>query len=166
MKSVLGLFEKEESAADAMDGLKAGGFELGSFDVMTGTPYPEGTFGEYVPQHRLFRFPLFGALIGFCLALLLTAGTQIAYPLVTQAKPILSVFAMLVIMYEMTMLGAVLATVIGIIFESRLPKFKLGAYDTRITEGYIGVVVNTDDDTKAEKVLRGCGAVDIKKVTV
>jgi len=166
MKSVLGLFEQEDKAADAMDGLKSGGFPLGSFDVMTGTPYPEGTFGEHVPQHRLFRFPLFGALVGFCLALLLTAGTQIAYPLVTGAKPILSVFAMLVIMYEMTMLGGVLAAVMGIIFESRLPKFSLGAYDTRITEGYIGVVVNTADDQKAESVLRGAGAIDIKKVAV
>lgn len=166
MQSVLGLFQEETKAADAMDGLKEGGFELGTFDVMTGAPYPEGTFGEHVPQHRLFRFPLFGALIGFCLALLLTAGTQIAYPLVTGGKPILSIFAMLVIMYEMTMLGAVIASVSGIIFESRLPRFNLGAYDPRITEGYIGVVVNTEDSAKAEQVFRDCGASDIKTVAV
>ena len=160
--TILGLFEQEDKAADAMDGLKAAGFAQNAFDVLTGTPYPEGAFGEHVPQHRLFRFPLFGSLIGFFLSLTFTAGTQVAYPLVTGGKPILSVFAMLVIMYELTMLGAVLATVGGIIFESRLPKFNLGAYDDRITEGYIGVVVSTDDLGKARGVLQQCGAVDIK----
>ena len=52
-RSMLGLFQQPEPAADAMDGLKEAGFELGSFDVLTGVPYPEGAFGEYVPQHRL-----------------------------------------------------------------------------------------------------------------
>ena len=50
-QSLIGLFEKPDSAADAMDGFNNGGYELGSFDVLTGTPYPEGAFGEHVPQH-------------------------------------------------------------------------------------------------------------------
>ena len=109
-QSILGLFQQPELAADAMDGLKEAGFELGTFDVLTGTPYPEGAFGEYVPQHRLFRFPAFGAIIGLTLSIFLTAVTQLAYPLVTGGKPILSIFAMLIIMYEMTMLAGVIAT--------------------------------------------------------
>ena len=32
-RSMLGLFQQPEPAADAMDGLKEAGFELGSFDV-------------------------------------------------------------------------------------------------------------------------------------
>ena len=165
-KSILGLFQQPEPAADAMDGLKEAGFELGTFDVLTGTPYPEGAFGEYVPQHRLFRFPAFGAIIGFTLSLFLTAATQLAYPLVTGGKPILSVFAMLIIMYEMTMLAGVISTVIGIIFESRLPNMKPGIYDTRITEGWIGVVITLDDESKvadAESVLNKAGALEIKQ---
>jgi hypothetical protein len=42
---------------------------------------------------------------------------------------------------------------------------KPGIYDTRITEGWIGVVVSFDDDSKvtdAERVLNGAGAVEIK----
>ncbi|MQG87826.1 MAG: DUF3341 domain-containing protein [SAR202 cluster bacterium] len=163
--SILGLFQQPEPAADAMDGLKEAGFELGTFDVLTGTPYPEGAFGEHVPQHRLFRFPAFGAIIGFTLSIFLTAATQLAYPMVTGGKPILSIFAMLIIMYEMTMLAGVIATVIGIIFESRLPNLKPGVYDTRITEGWIGVVITFDDESKvadAENVLNKAGALEIK----
>jgi hypothetical protein len=164
-QSILGLFQQPEPAADAMDGLKEAGFELGTFDVLTGTPYPEGAFGEHVPQHRLFRYPAFGAIIGFTLAVFLTSVTQLAYPMVTGGKPILSIFAMLIIMYEMTMLAGVIATVVGIVIESRLPNMKPGIYDTRITEGWIGVVVSFDDDSKvadAERVLNGAGAVEIK----
>ena len=162
--SVLGLYDTPNAGADAMDGLKSAGFELGTFDVLTGTPYPEGAFGEHVPQHRLFRFPFCGAMVGITLAILFTAGTQLAYPVITGGKPILAVFAMLIIAYELTMLGAVVATVVGIIFESRLPNLNLGAYDTRITEGYIGVVVECDDDRleEARGVLQTAGALEIK----
>ncbi|HIF72074.1 MAG TPA: DUF3341 domain-containing protein [Dehalococcoidia bacterium] len=164
-QSILGLFQQPEPAADAMDGLKEAGFELGTFDVLTGTPYPEGAFGEHVPQHRLFRYPAFGAIIGFTLSIFLTSVTQLAYPMVTGGKPILSLFAMLIIMYEMTMLSGVIATVVGIVIESRLPNMKPGIYDTRITEGWIGVVVTFDDDSKvadAEGVLNRAGALEIK----
>lgn len=163
-KSVLGLFQEPDRAADAMDGLKNAGFELGTFDVLTGTPYPEGAFGEYVPQHRLFRFPAFGAIIGFTLALVFTAATQLAYPVISGGKPVLALFAMLVILYELTMLSAVVATVVGIIFESRLPNLNPGAYDTRITEGWIGVVVSTTSDKagSAENVLKRSGALEVK----
>ena len=41
-KSILGLYVDPNNAADAMDGLKDSGFERGTFDVLTGTPYPEG----------------------------------------------------------------------------------------------------------------------------
>ena len=156
-QSILGLFQQPEPAADAMDGLKEAGFELGTFDVLTGTPYPEGAFGEHVPQHRLFRYPGFGAIVGFTLAVFLTSVTQLAYPMVTGGKPILSLFAMLIIMYEMTM--------IGIVIESRLPNMKPGIYDTRITEGWIGIVVTFDDDSRvadAENVLNKAGALEIK----
>ena len=147
-----------------LDALHDSGFDSNDFDVLTGTPYPEGAFGEHVPQHRLFRFPLFGAIMGLTLSVFLTTTTQIVYPLITGGKPILSIFAMLVIMYEMTMLSAVVTTVIGILFESRLPDISMNVYDTRITEGLIGVslVCSTDKKDNAEKALKDAGAMEIK----
>ena len=164
-RSVLGLFTDEDTAADALDALKAAGYTPGEYEVLTGTPYPEGTFGEAEPVHKLYRFPLIGAACGFIVGLLLTAGTQLAYPLVTGGKPILSIPPMAIIMYEGTMLGAILFTVFGILFESRLPRFMMGAYDTRITEGWIGVAVTTNEERVggAEDVLKGAGADDIKR---
>ena len=165
LRSVLGLFKNEDAAADAMDALRAAGFAQNEYEVLTGTPYPEGTFGEAEPVHKLFRFPLIGAACGFIVGLVLTTGTQLAYPLVTGGKPILSIPPMAIILYEGTLLGAILFTVFGILFESRLPRLLMGAYDTRITEGYIGVAVTTGEEkvASAEELLKGAGAEEIKR---
>ena len=70
---------------------------------------------------------------------------------------------MAVVTYESTMLTAIVFTIIGIIFESRLPAFKEGLYDTRITEGYIGVLVNVDEEqlTSTQTLLTQAGAIDV-----
>ncbi len=164
-RSVIGLFTDEDTAADALDSVKSAGFEPGDYEVLTGTPYPEGTFGEEEPVHKLYRFPLIGAACGFIVGMLLTAGTQLAFPLVAGGKPLLSIPPMAIIMYEGTMLGAILFTVFGIVFESRLPRMFMGAYDTRITEGYIGVTITTSEDRTddAEEVLKKAGAEEIKR---
>ena len=157
-KSVMGLFPEgeEDKAADALDALREAGYTHSEYEVITGTPYPEGTFGEEEPKHTLFRWPLMGAACGFIIGLVLTSGTQLAYPLVTGGKPILSIPPMSIIIYEGTM---------GVIIESRLPRLFMGAYDERITEGYIGVAVTTDEERtgRAEEVLREVGAEDIKR---
>ena len=49
-RSVLGLFQEVDAAADALDSLKAGGFGPAEYEIITGTPYPEGTFGEEEPS--------------------------------------------------------------------------------------------------------------------
>jgi hypothetical protein len=70
---------------------------------------------------------------------------------------------MAVVTYESTMLTAIIFTIIGIIFESRLPSFKQGLYDTRITEGYIGLLVNAEEEQLNEVgvILTQAGAIDV-----
>jgi hypothetical protein len=109
-------------------------------------------------------FPLIGAVIGFSIGLLWTAGTQISYPLITGGKPLLSIPPMTIIMYENTMLGAIIFTVLGVLFESRLPKLNMGLYDARITEGYVGIIVDCPEDraSVAEKLMKDGGAEEVK----
>jgi len=162
---ILGLFNDANAAADAGDGLRSAGVSDNDFDFLTDAPYPEGAFGEREEKHKVYVFPFIGALLGLTSALLLTTMTQVAYPMVTGGKPIISLPPMAVISYEGTMLGAILFTVLGIIFESRLPNLKKGLYDTRITEGYIGVLVNAEQTQhdRVANVLNQAGAVDVKR---
>lgn len=160
--SILGVFPNVDAAVAGADKLKEAGFE--DFEVLTGSPYPEGAFGERPIKHKLFVFPLIGALCGFTVGILLTAGTQMAYPMVTGGKPILALPPMAIITYEGTMLGAVLFTILGIIFESRLPRPRLGLYDPRITEGYVGLFVTASEEriARAEQALKDAKAAEIK----
>ena len=162
-RSLLGVYADAEAAANAVGALRQAGFGAGDIEILTDTPYPEGAFGEEHTRHRLYVFPLVGAACGFAVGLLLTVGTQMDYPLVTGGKPILSIPPMVNIMYEGTMLGAIIFTVLGIIFESRLPWFGGSPYDPRISDGHIGVLVAGRDDRQgaAEQALRAAGAVDV-----
>ena len=45
-RSVIGLFTDEDTVADALDSVKSAGFEQGEYEVLTGTPYPEGLSGR------------------------------------------------------------------------------------------------------------------------
>ena len=161
-QSVLGLFSTSDEAVEAADKLKANGVE--EFEVLTDTPYPDGAFGEPESRHRLYVFPMIGAALGLSVALLLTAGTQLAYPLVTGGKPIMAIPAMFIISYEGTMLGAILFTILGVLFESRLPGLGKGVYVGRITEGYIVLVVKVPESRSEEiqSLFREANATDVK----
>ena len=72
-KSIIGVYTDENTAADALDALNSAGYETNEYEILTGTPYPEGTFGEHEPKHTLYRWPLIGAACGFIVGLMLTA---------------------------------------------------------------------------------------------
>ncbi|MBX6341724.1 MAG: DUF3341 domain-containing protein [Thermomicrobiaceae bacterium] len=164
VRSVLGLFRDLDSAVKAVDGLAEIGIGRRDFEVLSNAPFPEGAFGEEHTMHRLGLFPLIGAACGFSVGLLITGGTQIAYPLMTGGKPLFSIPPMIIIMYEGTMLAAVIFTVIGVLFESRLPRIGRSLYDPRISDGYIGIVAHATDENyqRAADVMRSAGAEDVQ----
>jgi hypothetical protein len=161
---VLGLYASAEAAAGAVAALQSAGFGAASLEVLTDSPYPAGAFGEQPARHRLYVFPLVGAFCGLIVGLLVTIGTQIAFPEVQGGKPLLSIPPMINILYEATLLGAIVVTVAGVIFESRLPDFGDDPYDPRISEGFVGVLLRRQDQPAvdaAARVLSDAGAVDV-----
>jgi hypothetical protein len=159
------VFREPEGVARALEGLRAAGFRGRELEVLSDAPYPEGAFGEEPVRHRLYVFSLVGALVGFGLGLLVTIGTQLAYPMVTGGKPILAIPPMINIIFEGTMLGAIVFTIGGVLFESRLPQFGRAPYDPRISEGYLGVLVSGEGGRLpgAERALRRAGAIDVHR---
>jgi|SRR5919198_1798208 hypothetical protein len=162
-EAVLGIFREPEAVVQAMDDLKAGGFAGRELEVLSGVPYPEGAFGEEPVRHRLHAFPFVGAACGFAVGLLVTLGTQLSYPLVTGGKPLLAIPPTINVLYEGTLLGAIVFTVLGVLFESRLPDLSGAPHDPRIGQGYLGVLVARPGDRRrqAVRILRQSGAVDV-----
>jgi hypothetical protein len=164
LRDVLGLYSELDEAIAGVDKLAEIGIHREDFEVLSNAPYPEGAFGHDHSTSRLGLWPVVGACCGFAVGLLVTGGTQVVYPMVTDGKPLFSIPPMVVIMYEGTMLAAVIFTVLGAIFESRLPRFVRDVYDTRITDGYVGILVHAPEERldSTIDVLRSTGAEDVK----
>ena len=156
------MYEQPDHAADAVARLRDAGFQDEQIEIISNTPYPEGAFGERHTKHRLFAFPFAGAACGLALGIAWVIGAQVSLPLVTGGKPIVAVPAIIQILYEGTLLGAVLFTVLGVLFESRLPD-GVSVYDDRIGDGYLGVSVVAERDRtgQARGALEGAGSEDV-----
>jgi hypothetical protein len=160
VSGVLGLFRDPDAVAAALDALREAGYRGQDVTILSDTPYPEGAFGEGETRHSLYVYPFVGAICGFVVGLLVTISTQLAYPMVTGGKPILSIPPMTIVLYGGTLLGAIVVTILGVLAESRLPNLATAPYDPRIAEGYLGVAVTSPKDD-AERLLRAAGAVDV-----
>jgi len=151
--------------ADAMASLKNDGFPVEDLDIYSGSPYPEGSFGEAEPSHRVYVWPFIGAICGFTLALLFTAGTQVSYPLVTGGKPIVSLPPYVIIGFETTILIGALVTVAGMLINARLPKLgRAPGYDARFSNDRFGVAVHCSLDRapSVREILRSAGSDEVR----
>jgi hypothetical protein len=81
--------------------------------------------------------------------------------------PIVTLWANGIVTYELTMLGAILATLFTLLVAARLPDWRTKIYDPAVSEGKILVgVVNLQEDSRVEieRRLRDAGAEGTKEV--
>ncbi|MEM1247619.1 MAG: quinol:electron acceptor oxidoreductase subunit ActD [Acidobacteriota bacterium] len=71
-------------------------------------------------RSKVLLFALVGAIVGGSSAFLLAAWSAKAYPLITGGMPLIAGPPVGLVTYEGTALGAVLATVLGVLLEGRL----------------------------------------------
>jgi hypothetical protein len=78
-----------------------------------------------------------GGVLGLAAAWLLTSTTQQLWPLNTGGMPIVSWVPNAIVLFEMTMLGAIVATVVTLLVTAGLPAFANQLYDPEVSDGYI-----------------------------
>jgi hypothetical protein len=137
MNVIYGLYEAPESAQCAYDLLLSAGVSPSSILVMSSEPFEEWEFGNRDHRSVISWFAIIGAAIGLTIAYLLTSQTQQAWPINTGGMPIVSNWTNLIIMFELTMLGAVLATVFTLLRTAGLPARLPAHYDPVVSEGRI-----------------------------
>jgi mono/diheme cytochrome c family protein len=111
-------------------------------------------------------FALGGALAGLLAAVLLLVATPVLYPLYQGGQPLIPIPPSFIIIFELTMLGTMVATFIGFVLTNRFPTFGRPAYHPAITTGQIGMVVETDDSRleRVQSALRDAGGQEIAQV--
>jgi mono/diheme cytochrome c family protein len=166
--SVLGLYHEATSTADTIDRLRELGVPDEAITVMSGVPYTPEMLGRRPVYERLLPIALIGAVGGFLAALFLTVVTPYLYPIEVGGQPLVPGPPTIIIVFEFTMLGALLATFGGLLAEIAFPAVGRQVYDHRITEGHIGVLAVVDETLVAqvESAFKETGAHHLKRVEV
>jgi hypothetical protein len=170
MKALYGLYADPEAAQRAVDSLRAASSEL-KFDaqqivIVSGEPHEGYEFADAQATRRPYRWAVLGAAVGATLGYLLTTLTQKSYPIPTGGMSLTPVWTNGIILYEMTMLGAIVTTLVILLVGAGLPNFKGGIKDPEIWTGKILVGVADppeNSQTELARRLRQAGASQVKQ---
>ncbi len=161
-RGVLATFAEPAPAARAVTRLRERGFTV---RAATPAPFPAlvAALGRPRSPIQYVTFP--GALVGLLLGVLLTAGTSLAWPLVTGGKPIVSVPPFVIVIFELTVLVGSLtnlaAVAIGTWVGGRARAFPT---DVAFDRQRIALFAAGGDPEAAERTLRELGAEEVRRV--
>ena len=161
MTAIYGLYQTPQAAQSAFDELRAAGIAAGDITVMSSEPLEEWEFAMHDRKTVMPWIAVGGAGLGCITAYFLTSVTQQAWPINTGGMPIVSNWTNIIILFELTMLGAVLATVVALLMTAHLPARLSTLHDRTVSDGRIlvGVVRPRDDAFGGiERALRAAGA--------
>ena len=156
----LATFAQPAEARAAIRRLMQSGVAPETMEVMTSQPIHGEPFLPEQKGTKLRTWALCGAasgMVGGC------ALTALAYPLVKGGMPIVAPWTVGLITYETTMLGAVLATLAGLLVELRLPNFNKLPYDESVVDGGVLLAVKCADQTRSaiEHAVNASGATKV-----
>ena len=159
-------FAQPAEARMAIRRLLQEGIGAESMEVMTSQPIHGEAFLPEKHPTKLRTWALCGAAIGLLGGLALAILTALNYPLVKGGMPIVAPWTVGLIAYETTMLGAVLATLVGLLVELRLPNFKNLPYDPSVVDGGVVLAVSCVDNSRAsvERAVTAAGATGVNWV--
>lgn len=170
MKVLYALYADPETAQRAVDSLHAASSELKfgaqQIVIISGEPHEGYDFADSHSTSGPYRWAVFGAALGGTFGYLLTTLSQKAYPIVTGGMPIAPMWTNGIIVYEMTMLGAIVTTLFTLLRGAGLPNFKGVIAEPEIWMGKILVgVADPPENSKSEleKRLLEAGATQIKQ---
>ena len=117
-------FDQASTVVTTIDELKQAGISPRNLEVLSSQPHLNHHFLPERSETHIGAFALTGAVVGAVAGFALATLTALAYPLPTGGMPLLSWWPIGIVSYETTMLGAVLATLVGLLSELRLPRLK------------------------------------------
>jgi hypothetical protein len=141
-------FAQPNDARIAIRRLLQAGIGPESMEVMTSQPIHGEPFIPDMKPTQLRTWAICGAALGLLGGLSLATITALNYPLIKGGMPIVAPWTVGLITYETTMLGAVLATLVGLLVELRLPNFKNLPYDPSVVDGGVVLAVACAEGTR------------------
>ncbi len=138
----LALFDEVDPASEAVDKLRGLGIPDEAMTILSGVPYSEAILGRPKLHSFVPLFAAFGAIGGLIAGIALNFGTPLLYPNYVGRQPLLPIPTAIVVTFETTMLGLLLFTFLGVIWESAFPAFGKQEYHPGVSDGKIALVFN------------------------
>jgi hypothetical protein len=166
MNGIYALYPDGSRAQRAVDALRGAGVRDADITVISAEPMEHYEFGELHRATRMWYVASAGGLIGMLSGAWLTRFTSLDWPLPTGNMPIVAWWPNLIVVFELTMLGAICATVATVAISSGLLRRQRGQlYDPAISEGQILVGVEEPRDAAAVERALGSEGIQIKHTT-
>ena len=145
MKAIYGLYGDGMSAQQAVNRLRANGVADRAIVVMSAQPMEDFEFGHMNRKTRIWWMACLGGLLGMATAFGLTWITEVSWPINVGGLPTFAWWPNLIIIFELTMLGAILATVMTLLVTAGLGR-PSSFYDPAVSDGKILVGVANPPD--------------------
>jgi Alternative complex III, ActD subunit len=158
VKAIYGLYSSGRSAQQAVNRLKAAGIVERDIVVMSAQPMEDFEFGRSESRTWMWWIACAGGLIGMATAFGLSWLTEMSWPINVGGLPTFAWWPNLIIIFELTMLGAILATVITLVISAglgRRPRF----YDPAVTDGKILVGVANPSESSVRDLESALAAI-------
>lgn len=159
MKAVYALYSDGNAAQQAVNRLRAAGVVDRDITVISGQPMEEYEFGQMDQKTYMWWFACLGGLVGMATGYGLAYLTEMSWPINVGGLPIFAWWPNIIIMFELTMLGAISATVITLIVTAILPQKGRGfLYDPEVSDGKILVGVENPPDSSVSELEKALAA--------
>lgn len=162
--TLLAMFEDVEPAAEGIDKLQQLGVRHEDLNVISGIPIKHTILGRPSAITYVSRIGMVGAILGMLLGLFFVYGVKFLYPLQVGGQPIFPVPQGIIITFEMTMLGLMGFSFIGLFVDSGFPSFTPKHYTPEISDGKIAVLFScpSNEQEKFVEALKSAGAEHIE----
>lgn len=142
----------EQGVALALQALREIGVPRSAIEVLSDVPLPEAVLGGAMKATKLLRFTFTGLVAGLATGVFFSIGTLFLYPVLVGGQPVYFAPPNLIIIYELTMFGIVIATALGFVLETRRVKGGGRPYWANVSRGGIYVVVEVPPDLVATRI--------------
>jgi len=146
MKAIYALYSAGQDAQRAVNGLRQAGVGDDQITVITVAPMEDFEFSHIGSKNRQWYAACAGGLVGLLLGTWLTRFTELDWPLNTGGMPIVAWWPNLIIMFELTMLGAIVANVGTLLVGAGLLRRRPVLHDPEVSNGKILVGVENPSE--------------------
>ncbi len=162
---LLALFNDIDPASEGIKKLHQMGIADQDMNVISGVPFPGRVLGRPSAVTHVSKIGLAGAGLGFLVGLFLIYGTPYLFPLRVGGQPFYPVPMGFIVTFEMTMLGLMGMSFIGMFVDSGFPSYTPKDYVPEISNGKIAVLFRCEraDEKRYSDTLTKLGAESVKR---